>query len=237
MTDKIHELIYKLRTWTFQDGECMTFKFQQYYLGLFFILLSGCTTLNRSPGSGYASSNSALSNLNQNNQINLQIQQWMNEMGMTSTALQDPLLREKFQSLIQVKTLEINLKDDREKRQYYNIMPWLKNDDEKYEFLSKPGYAARQTWLHEKKIGTRTTQIDEDWLDIIEAKDIGLGMPQDFVRKSWGQPDNIEISGNPIYRNERWQYKRFISSAEGYKMQNRIVYFEGGKVAGWEQKD
>ena len=57
------------------------------------------------------------------------------------------------------------------------------------------------------------------------------------MKKSWGLPDSVEVAGNPIYGNERWRYKRYTPSPEGYRLQSRIIYFESGKVAGWEQVD
>jgi hypothetical protein len=59
-------------------------------------------------------------------------------------------------------------------------------------------------------------------------------MPQDYVRRSWGEPVNVEISGNPIYKNERWKYQRQVSTAQGFRKETRFVYFEGGRVVGWE---
>jgi hypothetical protein len=71
----------------------------------------------------------------------------------------------------------------------------------------------------------------------VSAKDIVVGMPNDIVRRSWGSPDSIDVAGNPLYGNERWRYKRQMPSSEGYRLQSRIVYFEAGKVVGWEQVD
>lgn len=59
-------------------------------------------------------------------------------------------------------------------------------------------------------------------------------MPAEYVKKSWGEPVNIEVSGNPIYRNERWQYNKQVATPQGYKQEKRYVYFEGGRVVGWE---
>jgi hypothetical protein len=70
--------------------------------------------------------------------------------------------------------------------------------------------------------------------DLVDAQDIALGMPQALVRQSWGDPDSIDASGNPQFRNERWHYYKFVSSQDGYKPERKTVYFEGGKVVGWE---
>ncbi len=60
-------------------------------------------------------------------------------------------------------------------------------------------------------------------------------MPAELVRRSWGSPDNVDVAGNPLYGNERWRFKRYSPSPEGYRLQSKLVYFEGGKVVGWEQ--
>lgn len=69
---------------------------------------------------------------------------------------------------------------------------------------------------------------------LIETQDIAVGMPQDYVKRSWGDPMSVEVSGNPIYKNERWKYQKFVSAPEGYRKETRYVYFEGGRVVGWE---
>ena len=59
-------------------------------------------------------------------------------------------------------------------------------------------------------------------------------MTTDQVQESWGEPDLVEVAGNPVYGNKRWKYRKFVSSEDGYTQQTRIVYFEAGKVSGWE---
>ena len=34
-----------------------------------------------------------------------------------------------------------------------------------------------------------------------------------------GDPDKIEVSGNPQFKNERWKYNNYISTKEGYKLE------------------
>ena len=68
----------------------------------------------------------------------------------------------------------------------------------------------------------------------IENNDITIGMSKGAVVQSWGDPERKEVAGNPLYGNERWLYNKMVSSVDGYSKQTRIIYFEGGRVAGWE---
>lgn len=133
-----------------------------------------------------------------------------------------------------LKQLENSIGTKKELEQYSRILPYLKNEDERIYFLSMPGYEARQQWLKDENINSRTLRAQEDYKDLVEAQDIGLGMTQNFVRKSWGEPDQIEVSGNPQFRNERWKYNKYVSTPDGYKAERKLVYFEGGRVVGWE---
>lgn len=157
--------------------------------------------------------------------------------GMNVEDLDSSEGQEKLQKALRVKQLESYLADDRERRQYYKNLPWLKNDEEKIEFLQQNGYLARQLWLQKAGIGKRPVEIDPAYEDLIAAQDIAIGMPNELVRRSWGPPDSMDVAGNPIYGNERWKYKRYTPSPEGYRLQSKIIYFESGKVAGWEQVD
>lgn len=132
-----------------------------------------------------------------------------------------------------LRQLERALDSQKERLQYSKVLPWLKNDLEKIEVLSIPSVEGRQVWINKNKIWSRAKDL-KNFDDVVEAQDIALGMPSDYVKKSWGEPDNVESSGNPIYKNERWQYNRQVSTPLGYKQEKRMVYFEGGRVVGWE---
>lgn len=206
-----------------------------------FLISTSCIHLDRTPASGYSNKkNEPLSDTGNNRgledlpPINYKM---MANLGITPEALSKPEIRKKYELLLSIKNSEKYLTTDREKKQYYSSIPWFKNDEERMEFLKQPGYEARLLWMRNKNFGKRAAQLDEETADIIEKKDIALGMSQDSVKKSWGNPDSVEVAGNPLYRNERWKYKRYMSSTEGYKLQKRLIYFEGGKLVGWEQLD
>ncbi len=135
-----------------------------------------------------------------------------------------------------VRNLERTLNSRKEKEQYSKVLPWLMNDQEKLDFLSIPSLEGRQTWILQNQIWSRSQAPNEELKNLVDNQDITLGMQQDLVRRSWGEPQNVEVSGNPIYKNERWKYIRYITSPDGFKKETRMVYFEGGKVVGWESE-
>jgi hypothetical protein len=67
----------------------------------------------------------------------------------------------------------------------------------------------------------------------IMNQDIFLGMSARDVQSAWGSPRDIETAGVPGSGNERWVY--YNSNSMNYGMEKpRIVYFEQGRVVGWE---
>ncbi len=132
-----------------------------------------------------------------------------------------------------VRMLERALDSQKERLQYSKVLPWLKDDNEKLDYLSIPSIEGRQAWVNRNKIWTRAKDL-KGFVEVMESQDIAVGMPADYVRKSWGEPDNIESSGNVIYKNERWKYLKQVSTPQGYRQEKRYVYFEGGRVVGWE---
>ncbi|MBC7742034.1 MAG: hypothetical protein H7061_07550 [Bdellovibrionaceae bacterium] len=132
-----------------------------------------------------------------------------------------------------LRLLERALDSHKERQQYSKVLPWLKSDDEKLDYLSIPSIEGRQAWINKNKIWARQKEL-KNYVEVMESQDIAVGMPLDYVRKSWGEPTHIEVSGNPIYKNERWKYLKQVSTPQGYRQEQRLVYFEGGRVVGWE---
>ncbi len=132
-----------------------------------------------------------------------------------------------------LRLLERALDSHKERQQYSKVLPWLKSDDEKLDYLSIPSIEGRQAWINKNKIWSRQKEL-KGYIDVMESQDIAVGMPTDYVRKSWGDPAHVEVSGNPIYKNERWKYLKQVSTPQGYRQEQRYVYFEGGRVVGWE---
>lgn len=134
----------------------------------------------------------------------------------------------------QISLLEKRLETKKEKEQYSKILPWFKSNSEQIEFLKQPNLETRNQWILKNKIYTRSNSPSPEMKALIGSQDIALGMPADFVIKSWGEPIARDISGNPLNRNERWKYLRTLATSDGYRQEKRFVYFEGGKVVGWE---
>ncbi len=132
-----------------------------------------------------------------------------------------------------LRSLERSLDTQKERLQYSKVLPWLNNDQEKIEVLSIPSIEGRQVWINKNKIWSRAKDL-KNFDEVVESQDIAIGMPAEYVKKSWGEPTSIETSGNHIYKNERWQYLKQVSTPQGYKQEKRLVYFEGGRVVGWE---
>lgn len=183
-------------------------------------ILPGCANLDRSAESGYSK---------EARRTNLIVR---------SSKEVDHLRREESRQPISDRTvmkhLENSLKTKEEIQQYSKALPWFKNDEERMEFLRLPGFEARQKWLSEQDFSRRARHVNDSMQDLVEAQDIALGMPMTLVKKSWGEPDSVEVSGNPQFKNERWKYNKYISTPDGYKPEKKLVYFEGGKVVGWE---
>ena len=132
-----------------------------------------------------------------------------------------------------LRQLERTMDSQKERLQYSKVLPWLKNDDEKLDYLTIPSIEGRQAWINRNKIWSRAKDL-KGYVEVMESQDIAVGMPADYVKKSWGEPDQVEPSGNPIYKNERWKYLKQVSTPQGYRQERRYVYFEGGRVVGWE---
>ncbi|MEZ0390794.1 MAG: hypothetical protein ACAH59_01165 [Pseudobdellovibrionaceae bacterium] len=183
---------------------------------------AGCSQFGRSPDSGYGNQKTGSSG------------SWVKRSSKVSSAQPEETPVANFSSKARLKQLENSLSTRKETEQYSKALPWFQNDYERVQFLSLPGFEARQKWLTDKGFNSRSGSVQTDMKDLIEAQDIAVGMPQSVVRQSWGDPDTVEVSGNPQFKNERWRYNRYVSSQDGYKSEHRTVYFEGGKVVAWE---
>lgn len=182
------------------------------------LLLTACTSLQRSDQSGYGTSKKT-SFKRSSKTINSEMQE---------------VEPEKISEKAQLKKLENALNVKKEIEQYSKALPWFYSDSERLEFLNLPNFEARSKWLTQQNFSGRAAMVMSEMKDLVEAKDIALGMPMNLVKESWGNPDSVEVSGNPQFKNERWKYNRYVSTPDGYKSERKSVYFEGGRVVGWE---
>lgn len=200
-------------------------KFNFLILALFPFIF-GCANFERSSDSGYArpgtkSTKSGWKKVNA-------------EVAENKSLLKSDSKDQQTDQQLRIKQLENSLSSRKEIEQYSRTLPWLKNDEEKMEFLSQPGFEARQKWLAENDFQARIQRVKSQLKDLVEAQDIALGMPEELVKKSWGEPEAIDVSGNPLFKNQKWRYHKYVSTESGYKNERKTVYFEGGKVVGWD---
>ncbi len=168
---------------------------------------SACVHLERHPASGFASNSERGQALGQLSQL-AQLEQAEKRLNREGTLA--------------------------ERRQYYRYRGLIQSPAERLRFLSLPTLEARERWALQKNLVESESLHSEEVASLIENKDIQLGMAKSAVQQAWGEPDAIEYSGDPIYGNERWSYSRLVGSRGGYSRQVRFVYFESGRVIGWE---
>ncbi|MBO9667337.1 MAG: hypothetical protein J7501_11055 [Bdellovibrio sp.] len=203
-------------------------------VGALGLSLTGCAPFQRSSQSGYASPTTRYNDQDSREMVrDRTVRQTAYELGKDPAYLNESDLQE-IRDRHTLRDLEKTLNSKKEKEQYSKVLPWFKNDAEKISFLSIPSIEGRQQWINSNKIWDRTLAPKQEMKDLVETQDIAMGMPQEYVRRSWGEPMNVEVSGNPLYKNERWKYERYATSPQGYRKETRFVYFEGGRVVGWE---
>jgi outer membrane protein assembly factor BamE (lipoprotein component of BamABCDE complex) len=199
-----------------------------------FASLAGCAGIQRSSSSGYNSYDSASDapNLGRDRR-EAEKADAQSELGLSNKQLTDQDT-DAVQLRAQVLRAEHDLQGKQEREQYFKNKAYMKNDRDRLAFLNLPSFEARQRWLNGKGIQAGAMQNAPEIQALVDNNDITVGMTKQAVRDSWGEPDLIEVAGNPIYGNERWHFSGQTSSTEGYQTQNRIVYFESGRVVGWE---
>ena len=197
--------------------------------------LSACSLLSRSTDSGYSTrlETSGAQEYYRDKQAHEE-EQSLRELGYSPHQELTDTEQERLDDRMLLRRLESRLETDRERRQYYSLKGLMRSDAERITFLRIPTVEARERWANNRGIRARENDRSEMIGQLIEKNDITLGMSHKAVLESWGDPDSVEISGNPAMGNERWKYSRYISGNEGYNKQLRMIYFEAGRVVGWE---
>ena len=198
-----------------------------------FTLLTSCAGLKRSESSGYA---------NRDDDLALSRDRRAADRDTTAQELGINPMREPTERELKAITdrsalhkAEKMIDGKREREQYYRNKPYLRTDRERIEFLKLDSYETRARWLAAKGIDGSSTSHPPEIQALVDVNDISLGMTKQAVKDSWGEPELVEVAGNPMYGNERWHYSEQLPSTEGYLTEHRLVYFEGGRVAGWEK--
>lgn len=215
----------------------MKVTFRSVLATLIAIGLSACASFQRSPRSGYAVDGEARMSVDRffNAKKGQDVNRAEEELGLLGRPLSDEQA-ERVSQRIALHHMEDAIASEREKKQYYSVKSFLKNDAQRMAFLNLPGYTARARWIKQSGVlKSEDTLTDQD-NKLIDNKDIAMGMTQKGVRESWGDPDSIEVAGDPIYGYKRWIYHRYVSGSDGYQKQLRTVYFEGGRVVGWQTR-
>lgn len=197
------------------------------------LIQSGCASLSRSSASGYTSGRHEQAHSpDRRTRESLKSQQ---ELGFTDDEMSSDE-RGLVADRTALRNMEKQLEGKRETEQYYKNKPYMRSDRERMAFLSISGFEQRQAWLERKGINGAQTPPTAPIQALIEVNDITIGMTKQAVRDSWGEPELVEVAGNPVYGNERWAYSEQVPSSEGYQTEHRLVYFESGRVVGWEKK-
>lgn len=210
----------------------------KYVVVLLSLGLSACAMFDRNPRSGYFYQEEVSGTTRNSELYELRKQTVEGEAREELGLLGRPLSTEERSGLetrIRLKRMESQIATKRDKKQYYQIRSLLKSDRERMYFLSLPTYEARERWAANRGLNQKDEVYTDEMAKAIEGNDIALGMTTKAVMESWGDPDAVEVAGNQIYGYERWKYNRYVSGNEGYQKEMRIVYFEGGRVVGWER--
>ncbi len=211
---------------------------QTYILALLMTGLTACSSLDlgRSEVSGYSDSRATPSGAQEFYRAK-RSQDWneaREELGLPPGRELSEGEGERVQARVQLKQAEKTLRYEQERRQYYALKPFFRSDFDRVAFLNQPNREARERWARAHNITTDETRFDQPTTGLIDNNDVGRGMSRFAVKQSWGEPDAIEVAGNTLYGNERWKYTKQVSTDDGYKIETRIVYFESGRVVGWE---
>ncbi|MES2855274.1 MAG: hypothetical protein V4692_05400 [Bdellovibrionota bacterium] len=178
---------------------------QASILSIVCLISLSCTHLRRSNQSGYEHSD------------------WNQDVGRDERPRKSALAK-----------AEGDLEGRYEREQYFKNRPYLKSERERVDFLKLNSFEARAQYLEDKGIDGNATAHPPEIQALVEINDITIGMTKQAVRDSWGEPELVEVAGNPVYGNERWHFNEQISSTEGFQTEKRLVYFEAGRVTGWQ---
>jgi hypothetical protein len=92
-----------------------------------------------------------------------------------------------------------------------------------------PAYAREPAT--EADLQERQTQLRS----AIAQREVLVGMDMRQVTQVLGRPYDIESAGDPGQGNQRWVYPLGLSGRFGLGAQ-RVIYFEDGKLVGWENR-
>lgn len=156
------------------------------------------------------------------------------ELGLNQSELSD-LHQQILDNRIELKKLEEELDTETAKQQYYEYKAYMNSDRQRIQFLELPTVEQREAMAIQLGLPQKAKQKSAYEEDAIIENDIFIGMTRKAVRESWGEPEVVEVAGNPLYGNERWKYSTYVATAEGFLEEERVIYFEGGRIVGWNK--
>ncbi len=196
--------------------------------------LCGCTSMHRSQASGYNAFSHEAPGFSRDRKF-YDREKSTNELGLAQHSNLSGEEVSAVDARTRLRKAEAMLEGKRERDQYFKNKPYLRNDFDRLQFLSLDNFADRGRWLTSHGVfGTDTPNAPEIQA-LIDINDLTTGMTKQAVKDSWGEPELVEVAGNPLYGNERWAYNEQLPSSDGFQTEKRIVYFEGGRVIGWER--
>lgn len=109
-------------------------------------------------------------------------------------------------------------------KHYHQYKKYLSSTSEELYFLRLRTIEQRTDYLDSRGYLSGVYNVRDRGIATIH-REVVIGMSKSQVVKVWGEPDYVDVSGNPSQENERWAYHRNGST--------RYIYFESGQVGGW----
>jgi hypothetical protein len=199
-------------------------------ISLIAFFLASCGVVQRHPDSGYGGyggrSNYAGPEHNYNS-----IMETSGFEDISSLSSRD---RQALNDRLTLHQLEKGTLSIDERALYYRYKDKMASDEERVAFLKLPTLAAKELWLQRRGYSAADMAGSRNLASIIAESDIAVGMPMSAVTESWGEPRIEEFAGNPRLGNAIWTYTKYVKGADEHKREDRKVYFQGGRVVGWE---
>jgi len=143
-------------------------------------------------------------------------------------ASEQDLYERKGQAHLQQELKQLEAKQAEEQFELYEkYRQQLGSISEKIYFLKLSTYERKEYLLSRGLIKTEPRSYFSSEQQLTQRNNsVSLGMSKSEVMSSIGQPQRVEVAGNPNFENERWVYNRNGAS--------KYIYFESGRVEGWE---
>lgn len=213
----------------------MKYLVSKVLLVTFFMGLSSCASMmQRSENSGYAGVSYVQPKIIRNGNRAKIESETRDELNMYSTNLSDSQ-QDQLERRMSLKEAEHNISTKKERALYYRFYSFFNTDRERTYFLNLPDFESKDRFLRERGYYDKEKATSPEATAAIENQDIILGMTPTHVMESWGDPDVKEFAGNADRGNERWKYSKFIPQSDGFEKEVRVIYFEHGRVVGWEK--